>query len=103
MSNETKFTPGPWFISGNMTKYVEARIAGGMIQEVAACGPTESDGGYGEQQLANAQLIAAAPEIYKELAAMIEWFDSPMTIENEDDEAIIASAKQALAKARGDQ
>lgn len=59
----SKHTKGPWFINGNQryTKYIEARIGGGMIQEVAACGPTE---GHGEQE-ANTRLIAAAPELYE--------------------------------------
>ncbi|MFU7071278.1 hypothetical protein ACM75K_29005 [Pseudomonas aeruginosa] len=56
-----KHTPGPWFVNGreSYTKYVEARIGGGLLQEVAACGPTEQQ----EQQEANARLIAAAPEL----------------------------------------
>jgi hypothetical protein len=62
-----KHTPWPWFVTGNMTKYVESRIGGGMIQEVAACGPTDADNGYGEQQEANARLIAAAPELLESL------------------------------------
>ena len=57
------FTPGPWVVVGNLTKYVEARLVGGLIQEVAACGPTMADEGYGQQQEANARLIAAAPDL----------------------------------------
>lgn len=68
--NELKHTPGPWFVTGSMTKYVEARIPGGLIQEVAACGPTEADGGYGPQQQANAKLIAAAPDLLAELTVL---------------------------------
>lgn len=63
--SDLKATPGAWFISGSMTKYIEARIDGGWIQEVAACGPTDADNGYGEQQRANANLIAVAPKMYK--------------------------------------
>jgi hypothetical protein len=75
MSNG-KFTPGPWFMTGNLTKYVEARIGDGLIQEVAAVGPTDADGGYGAQQLANARLIAAAPCMYSLLAIMAENGDN---------------------------
>ncbi|MNK69791.1 hypothetical protein D3C87_891880 [compost metagenome] len=66
----TKFTPGPWFTqrSGFSTVYVEARIEGGMLQEVAACGPTEAGQ---DQQEANARLIAAAPELLEALEIMI--------------------------------
>jgi hypothetical protein len=44
--------------------YIEARLHQGVIQEVAACGPTEA--GL-EQQLANAKLIAAAPDLLEAL------------------------------------
>lgn len=55
-----------------MTKYVEARIPGGLIQEVASVGPTDADNGYGPQQEANARLIAAAPEL---LAAAVRYLE----------------------------
>jgi len=66
-------TPGPWYVTGKLTRYVEARIDGGLIQEVAACGPTKADGGYGPQQEANAHLIAAAnPTAIAELLDRLE-------------------------------
>ena len=66
-------TPGPWYVTGKLTRYVEARIDGGLIQEVAACGPTKADGGYGPQQEANASLIAAAnPATISELLDRLE-------------------------------
>lgn len=66
-------TPGPWYVTGKLTRYVEARIDGGLIQEVAACGPTKADGGYGPQQEANARLLAAAnPATISELLDRLE-------------------------------
>ena len=66
-------TPGPWYVTGKLTRYVEALIDGGLIQEVAACGPTKADGGYGPQQEANARLIAAAnPAAISELLDHLE-------------------------------
>ena len=65
-------TPGPWHVTGKLTRYVEARIDGGLIQEVAACGPTKADGGYGPQQEANARLIAAAPDLLEALQYAVE-------------------------------
>ena len=65
-------TPGPWYVTGKLTRYVEARIDGGLIQEVAACGPTKADGGYGPQQEANARLIAAAPDLLEAL----QWYEA---------------------------
>lgn len=70
-------TPGPWYATGKLTRYVEARIDGGLIQEVAACGPTKADGGYGPQQEANARLIAAAnPATISELLDRLEAAES---------------------------
>lgn len=72
---EAKHTPGPWFITGGeMTKYVEARIGNRLLQEVAAVGPTVADDGYGDQQQANARLIAAAPELLEALQSLLKRF-----------------------------
>lgn len=52
-----KHTPGPWFISRPyQTLYIESRIAGGMIQEVASIGPNAN--GWSESE-ANARRIVA--------------------------------------------
>lgn len=97
MSDLNKFTPGPWFVSGSMTRYVEARIGGGTIQEVAACGPTDADGGYGEQQHANARLIAAAPDLLEALEHLVNHIDVTGSL------SILSTgkARAAIAKARG--
>ncbi|PWU30686.1 hypothetical protein DK254_00070 [Pseudomonas sp. RW407] len=98
-------TPGPWFVNGHerYTKYVEARIGGGLLQEVAACGPTERQ----EQQEANARLIAAAPDL---LEALIDAEKKLCIAEHlldlgEDDsiafESEILYARAAIAKATG--
>lgn len=104
--SELKATPGPWFISGSMTKYVEARIGGGWVQEVAACGPTDADGGYGVHQQANAHLIAAAPELYEALEETMSRLKAVMTSGDYAYTAIecaLHDAHAALAKARGEQ
>ena len=90
------FTPGPWVVVGRLTKYVEARLVGGLIQEVAACGPTMADEGYGQQQEANARLIAAAPDLLDALKRC--KFDSlNMTLEDRE------FCRAAIAKATGEQ
>ena len=72
-------TPGPWYVTGKLTRYVEARIDGGLIQEVAACGPTKADGGYGPQQEANARLLAAAnPATISELLDRMEKIEAAL-------------------------
>ena len=93
MSNQTsKHTPGPWFVTGNMTLYVEARIGGGLVQEVAAVGPTEADSGYGPQQRANADLIAAAPDLLRAIECLLEMGHAKAG----------DLARAAIAKARGE-
>lgn len=95
----SKHTPGPWFISGRMTKFIEARIPGGMIQEVAGVGPTDFDNGYGEQQEANARLISAAPDLLAAAERVLEKLDHPtlgVTIYDAD------ALRDAIAKARGE-
>lgn len=85
-------TPGPWYVTGKLTRYVEALIDGGLIQEVAACGPTKADGGYGPQQEANARLIAAANP-----AAISELLDRLEEAEKERGSAMMLVDRLALA------
>ncbi len=96
----SKHKPGPWFVNGreSYTKYIEARIGGGLLQEVAACGPTEQQ----EQQEANARLIAAAPDLLEALIAMEREKSDYMTRNNLGDPAIETTnklARAAIAKA----
>ena len=93
------FTPGPWVVVGRLTKYVEARLVGGLIQEVAACGPTMADEGYGQQQEANARLIAAAPEL---LGALIALY-AVAEVGRDEDYGAVTNAAAAIAKATGEQ
>ncbi|HCR1638161.1 TPA: hypothetical protein ONA83_003578 [Pseudomonas aeruginosa] len=90
-----KHTPGPWFINGHerYTKYVEARIGGGWVQEVAACGPTENP----EQQEANARLCAAAPELLEALEACVARITNEVADAEFLDE--VEQARAAIAKA----
>lgn len=63
MSEATKPTKGEAYNrrEGQSTVYVFARIGGGWIQEVAACGPTANGG---DEQQANADLITEALNAY---------------------------------------
>ena len=98
---EAKHTPGPWFThrEGFSSVYIEARIGGGMLQEVASCGPTNEGS---DQQEANARLIAASPENFQsnlELAAIVRElcaaYGHPLP------EDALARSDAAIAKATG--
>lgn len=99
-----KGTPGPWgeYREGFSTVYIEAKLRDGVIQEVAACGPTEAGS---EQQSANAHLIAAAPELLEALQEIVNGttaFNSALEVEHEfDGVAMIENAKSAINKALG--
>lgn len=102
--SEAKHTPGPWFThrEGFSTVYIEARIGGGLIQEVAACGPTNQGS---EQQEANARLIAAAPELLEALRGLDEAYCRAGTHltreERTEDRKRLIAARAAIAKATG--
>lgn len=77
--------------------YVEARIDGGLIQEVAACGPTQEGQ---QQQEANARLISAAPEILEALTNLC----ADESVRNGDVPcSLYDAARAAIAKATGAQ
>lgn len=104
MMSEFKGTKGPWFEhrEGSSTVYVEAKLRDGVIQEVAACGPTEAGS---EAQSANARLIAAAPDLLEALQSLIAGYEGKSNIGMFDmlchgDE--IEKANQAIAKALGE-
>ncbi|WAT30122.1 hypothetical protein [Pseudomonas sp. GXZC] len=94
--NEAKHTPGPFFTTcpHGGTIYVEARLRGSTIQEVAAVGPTEAP----EQQHENAKLFAAAPDLLKALEMCIEWMGDRRDISPESIEAWV-KGRYAIAKA----
>lgn len=94
---KTKFTPGPWFThrEGLSTIYVEARLRPGIVQEVAACGPTEAGQ---EQQEANAALISAAPNLLEALRTLLDCAKYGDVFQDAD---AWNDARAAIAKATG--
>ena len=88
-------TPGDWFTmrTGFSTIYVESRIGGGLIQEVAACGPTNEGP---DQQEANARLISAAPELLEAVKLLMGPLESMV-----DNMNAAHKARAAINKATG--
>ena len=97
----SKHTEGPWFCPTPLyrTFYVEARIDGGMLQEVASCGPTENPA----QQAANARLIAAAPELLEALKLALEYWRHRQQRYKNRSPVWVQAARAAIAKATGEQ
>lgn len=79
MTKETKFTPGPWDASG-LTVY-----------------DTCMDSVASTHNAADARLIAAAPELYEALEAMLDEHDEGHGISH----STANMAMDVIAKARG--
>lgn len=87
----SEFTPGPWEVvsatdnDGRSRRYVDARHAS---VEVAYCGMD------GAETVANARLIAAAPELLEALTRIANVDKEPMLASE-----VIELARAAIAKA----
>ena len=110
---ETKFTKGPWCVTSNSAGSLEVVMSVNGVPvsfngDAYLCiSPTSSNGDYedcthGATATANANLIAAAPEMYEALELMLGQFDSEVDCINEADYIAIKAANDALAKARGE-
>jgi hypothetical protein len=103
MTNQTKYTPGPWHKSGTdivkphpqaTTEF--AKQQGYIIAR--SCYAT-SDGNPTEETLSNAALIAAAPELLEALKTIEKAFvESPGTFNYSQYEDVVVAA---IAKAEG--
>lgn len=99
MMSERKWTPGPWVIEGrppNMKVFFSGTIPGNRR---SPCMMLDDD------QEANANLIAAAPDLFEALETLLRKFKNCARSHGNDDETIeeaTAPTRAALAKARGE-
>jgi len=97
-----KHTPGPWFTKreGSSTVYVEARIGGGYLQEVAACGPTAAGR---QQQDANARVIATAPLLLEAIKINLELLEKVNPFKGQEEllRIVLTMNRELIAKAEG--
>ena len=103
----TKFTKGKWVLStlynsliqihSNGVDICEVDCNGDYIEEIATINPTD-------EELANAHLIAAAPDMYTMIGELTDMVDKLNEGFNADHKAIELSikAESLLAKARGE-
>ena len=111
MSNETKWTPGPWVAYENAEDkcfYVAQQDGAPYTPDYSDVCGLECRTWSGERtivQQANAHLIAAAPELYAALEDAVFRIRSTLILLECDDEFIAREtekARAALAKARGE-
>lgn len=98
--SETKFTPGPW----DKFDLIIGRMIDNRHRYTSIASIYESEPGYDGEDKANANLIAAAPDLYESLMSLLIEYDKLKLAEDEPESMISAhrNAKQALAKARGE-
>ena len=92
--SETKWTQGPWVVDERGTAHQPSVMA--KLSHVASVGNAQPWCEAKPQWLANAQLIAAAPDLYAALEPYVNNCD------NDECEYCIR-ARAALAKARGEE
>ena len=97
MTNEPKFTPGPWNYKGSeiISTHEKRGRPVSVVDLFGAMGGEDSD--------ADAHLIAAAPDLYEALEHLQSVQNGPPLIRFEADwQEAMAKTKAALAKARGE-
>jgi len=106
-----QFTPGPWVAlppeEGSLYARIRGTRLGGKFKIANALMAADQTLEENEA-IANARLIAAAPDLYEALALMVAWYgkrdnhgdDSLLQPDQQENE--IAQAMRALAKARGE-
>lgn len=109
---ETKHTPGPWKKSDRLNGpwwHISAETSGlgpGQGRQAVACVHGESKRGskaYAEMFEANAQLIAAAPELLQALQAVVTHWTSQFENRGHMAPDWCKQARAAITKATGDQ
>ena len=98
--NEKKFTPGPWathFVGHGESSYADILQASDTNVVIATCGPVD-------EELANSNLIAAAPDLHDALEEAIQVIGAigGPAYSEEQRATVCRQAVAALAKARGE-
>lgn len=102
---KTKFTPGPWRTSRLISdKPTIHTVQADIHQTLARLG--EIDGMDGDVHKANAQLIAAAPEMYSWIEAVIRQLKYEIEAGSRNAESgsggMVSNLENLLKKARGE-
>lgn len=104
--SDTNWTPGPWYVTFNHRKaswslesLVIAEIPGDETAYIYSDRPA---GESVESIIADANLIAAAPELYEALNLMRETFADGEAVADHSFALAMSTAEEALDKARGE-
>ena len=89
----SKHTPGRWMISAERYRYIHVYAHGGGIAHLDTV-----DG----EGMANANLIAAAPDLLEALEELLSMCQRQEDFHDDDDGCMFERASAAIAKARGE-
>jgi hypothetical protein len=92
---EVAHTATPWIIASSsmgVHHYIEARIGGGLVQEIASCGPTDGP----EGSSGNAEFIVTACNNHDAFVSVLERIAHDATLTTLD---MVALARTVIAKA----
>jgi len=107
--SETKFTKGPWEISDIAETHVHQKATGRGVASAGGYQKNVDWESVWKENLANAHLITAAPEMYEALEVLSLSADCLQCKHDQEDPDVIAvridmdDAEIALAKARGEE
>ena len=100
-----KGTPGPWEVEDNGYFYDINAVRGTVGNVCSSATWFDNDEHRGPVAMANAQLIAAAPDLLEALQNMIGAFDNPIVrrkLPSDFNSEAIQSARAAINKATGE-
>ena len=98
MSNETKFTPGPWVMQHGKDVHGNAEWMVRVYPDGIGITTLTRLPRPGIEQEFNAHLLAAAPELYEALEGLMDDLSLRAKMRGE----VVENAFDALAKARGE-
>lgn len=90
----SKHTPGPWTYRKLGVRAITYAITSGSTSIAAT---TDSKARKAEEQIPNARLIAAAPEMYEALVWILQYIESPDSFKA----PAIEKVRAAIRKAEG--
>lgn len=107
MTNETKYTPAPWELCPakrpNAYHITSESRHWSVACSLETVGCSNPDKDIPDQEaLANAHLIAAAPELYSDLQECVNALDAATRLGVRGYEELVLACRETLAKARGE-
>lgn len=102
--NKTKHTSGPWKVADDLTKDGTPIVRGGRHNEAVCYSAVDrllGEKGPSDVEMANARLIAAAPDLLEALKTVRCFYENAKYLSG-DEEAILHEVRAAISRATGE-